>query len=378
MERFGLQLASRLCLYIDGQPFPELTPVRLYWQSEDDINVDDATKLADLSKNLDATGCPRRIVFRFKLARPDAASGTPESLSRWDALTTRLYEKIDAPHDVSVGFAPTPHGGFLYYLPSAVSPDQAKTSNEKQETLDMLPFSKTGMTIAAGVLLVLVGLFFRMGARTDMLRDSSLPVNPGGRYPFSLGLCQMALWTVLVIGSYVFINFCTGDYNRFSSTALALLGISSATGLGAALVNGAVGNRSRTSLTSAELMIADRAALTKLLQTAQAELEQALQTSPINQTTIDTLTERLSDLQARVDYLRYPPFKFFYDLLRERNNINFHRLQLICWTIVLAVIFVKTVICKLAMPTFDPAILILAGISSGTYVGFKFPESQSK
>jgi hypothetical protein len=64
--------------------------------------------------------------------------------------------------------------------------------------------------------------------------------------------------------------------------------------------------------------------------------------------------------------------------LRERNNINFHRLQLISWTIVLAVIFVKTVICKLAMPTFDPAILILAGISSGTYLGFKFPESQSK
>jgi hypothetical protein len=31
----------------------------------------------------------------------------------------------------------------------------------------------------------------------------------------------------------------------------------------------------------------------------------------------------------------------------------------------------------LAMPDFDPTLLGLMGISSGTYIGFKFPEKKS-
>ncbi len=53
--------------------------------------------------------------------------------------------------------------------------------------------------------------------------------------------------------------------------------------------------------------------------------------------------------------------------------MSFHRFQIIVWTLVLGVVFCSEVLTKLAMPSFDSTLLILMGISSGTYLGFKFP-----
>ncbi len=62
------------------------------------------------------------------------------------------------------------------------------------------------------------------------------------------------------------------------------------------------------------------------------------------------------------------------DILGDGGDMSFHRFQMVAWTIVLAAIFCSTAYSQLAMPNFDPALLGLMGIRSGTYVGFKFPE----
>jgi len=54
-----------------------------------------------------------------------------------------------------------------------------------------------------------------------------------------------------------------------------------------------------------------------------------------------------------------------------------HRFQIVVWTLVFTVIFVARVFVHLAMPDFDSQLLALMGISSGTYIGFKFPEKQA-
>ena len=53
-----------------------------------------------------------------------------------------------------------------------------------------------------------------------------------------------------------------------------------------------------------------------------------------------------------------------------------HRLQMLVWTVILGIVFVLKVLSNLAMPEFDATLLALMGISSGTYLGFKFPEQQ--
>lgn len=62
------------------------------------------------------------------------------------------------------------------------------------------------------------------------------------------------------------------------------------------------------------------------------------------------------------------------DIFCDGDGVSFHRFQMIVWTIVLGVVFVNAVHRDLAMPKFDSALLGLMGLSSGTYVGSKFPE----
>ena len=68
---------------------------------------------------------------------------------------------------------------------------------------------------------------------------------------------------------------------------------------------------------------------------------------------------------------------FFKDLVTSAAGASLHRLQFVVWTLVLAVVFVVTVWKTLAMPDFDTTLLGLMGITSGTYVGLKLPESKA-
>jgi hypothetical protein len=68
---------------------------------------------------------------------------------------------------------------------------------------------------------------------------------------------------------------------------------------------------------------------------------------------------------------------FLRDVLDDGHGISFHRFQMFVWTIVLGVIFCASVYRRLAMPDFSATLLGLMGISSGTYLGFKFPEKSN-
>jgi hypothetical protein len=62
------------------------------------------------------------------------------------------------------------------------------------------------------------------------------------------------------------------------------------------------------------------------------------------------------------------------DLLSDENGVSLHRLQMAVWSIALMAVFVRAVHTDLLMPEFDATLLGLMGISSGAYIGFKFPE----
>jgi hypothetical protein len=47
-------------------------------------------------------------------------------------------------------------------------------------------------------------------------------------------------------------------------------------------------------------------------------------------------------------------------------------------TLILGIVFVFGVFQQLAMPKFDATLLILMGISNGTYLGFKLPTAQKE
>ena len=153
------------------------------------------------------------------------------------------------------------------------------------------------------------------------------------RRPYSLAQVQMAWWTAIVFGSYVYLALKTGSINGIlNDTALILLGIGTGTALGAAMVD-----------------------QTKAAQNAGDQPP--------------------SDAAASQG--------LFDDLLTDCSGVTLHRFQVMVWTLLLGLLFVWQVARGaggaggLAMPDIDPRALGLLGISGGTYLGFKIPEQQA-
>jgi hypothetical protein len=221
-----------------------------------------------------------------------------------------------------------------------------------------------------GVLGLLVLLFIGLqylGAKTTLLRDGALDS------PYSLGRVQMACWFYLVIASYLYIWLITGEYNNLTLSVLALIGISGGTGLAAILVE----RDKHLEVTKQRYELeAEEAALT--VRIAELSAENPLPGSSLDQE-LQEKKNRLAEVHAKIARMPAlpPPAKsrgFRHDILRDGDGICFHRFQIVVWTAVFAIIFIRSVYRDLAMPEFNASLLGLMGISSGTYVGFKFPE----
>ena len=68
--------------------------------------------------------------------------------------------------------------------------------------------------------------------------------------------------------------------------------------------------------------------------------------------------------------------QIFSDWMPEDGVVSFHPFQMFASTMALGLVFVARVMKHLELPTFDAATLSLTGISSGTYLGFKFPDTR--
>ncbi|OBQ29926.1 MAG: hypothetical protein AN483_07970 [Aphanizomenon flos-aquae MDT14a] len=140
--------------------------------------------------------------------------------------------------------------------------------------------------------------------------------------PFSLSLTQLAFWTVLILGAYLWLYAVTGKYTgTFSYSATILLGINSGTAVVASIIDGQNGEEGRKG------------------------------------------TRRTSK-------------NFVKDILYDFNGINFHRLQAAMWTIVIGFVFIFQVIKENRMPEFDESLLALQGVSAGSYLGLRSTENQ--
>ena len=225
--------------------------------------------------------------------------------------------------------------------------------------------------------IVLMILFLYLVYRTNICREGSpkapagvsadrnIPINAFG--PFSLSKLQGALWFFIILASYMVIVAVTFDINgSFNATALTLLGIGAATVVGAAAIqnNPAVDPAARDPMEVAKDLDAQITDLEARLKTAPEPDRRALQTA-------------LRDTQRAYKRATNQSINIFTDIMSDANGVNFHRFQMVAWTLVLGVIFAETVRRKLAMPDFDNTVLGLMGLSAGTYLGLKITEPKT-
>jgi hypothetical protein len=250
------------------------------------------------------------------------------------------------------------------------------------------------LALAGGAFLALLLGFLVVARRSDLLREGRMAVGATDRRPFSLGRTQMAVWFFIVVASFLFIWIVTGAYDPLTGSVLGLIGISAGTALGAMVIDAnkdaTIDNQDKA-LQSERLRIETEIAS---LRTTIAETQQQRASAPAgiylaaldqritgHQAEMAARTIRLQQIddQVRAVARSIQPSTsqgFWTDLMSDENGVSFHRFQIAVWTMVLAVIFVYTVYESLAMPDFDEKLLALMGLSSGTYLGFKFPEGK--
>jgi hypothetical protein len=155
-----------------------------------------------------------------------------------------------------------------------------------------------------------------------------------------------------------------------------LIGISGATGL----VSIAMDNAKREGTAHPDLKALDeeRSQLTRKLKAKKTGLLAQRAAVVAGTAEAQALDDEIQKTRARlteIEPLLPPPSQGWWrDLLSDDNGVSLHRLQIAVWTIVFVGVFVVAVWRAFAMPDFDATTLGLMGISSGLYLGFKFPE----
>lgn len=144
--------------------------------------------------------------------------------------------------------------------------------------------------------------------------------------PFSLSRVQLAVWTVIISCSYIYLQLCMPfcTTTEINQTALVLLGISAAV------------------------------------------------------TITGTVMDKREMQDARDRHQNAPSEGFFADILSDDNGVSIHRFQHLIWTGIAMIIYLNKIYSVrngCALPELDETLLALTGISSATYLAVKSQEN---
>ncbi|MGH8477238.1 MAG: hypothetical protein ACRER2_15980 [Methylococcales bacterium] len=242
--------------------------------------------------------------------------------------------------------------------------------------------------VASIVVLTTFLLLCWMARGTNLIREPGPAPGAAKLRPYNMGRTQMAFWFFITYASYVVIWLITNALDTITPSLLGLMGISAGTALSEALIDSG-----KVVDTAAKLQ--DLSAEKKTLEQTIPELQSQIATLLAKESmTSDMQSDRdslsaqlrghrtnLARANQQIQSLTRPASAnvsegFLRDILSDGNGYSFHRFQIFAWTILLGVIFISSVYNGLTMPEFSATLLGLMGISSDTYIGFKFPEQK--
>ncbi len=259
---------------------------------------------------------------------------------------------------------------------------------EQDNKVQLTVISPVYGVIALIVVLLTLILLIWLARRTNIIREPG-PKPAGGKLrPYNLGRTQMAFWFFLIYASYVVIWLITDALDTITPSLLGLMGISAGTALSEAMIDSGkdVATAGKLQDLTAEKHSLEQSIPELQSQVANIQAKGAM--TPEDLTNRDGLSKQLQDCRTRLAQISQQiqsltpsasagvSAGFLRDILSDSSGYSFHRFQIFAWTIVLGVIFTSSVYNGLTMPEFSTTLLGLMGISSGTYIGFKFPEQR--
>ena len=305
-----------------------------------------------------------RLYFHLKI--------TPENKELWTDLLDSP-DSIQRPVRFSVGLEDHSPFDSVY---------------DESHPIQMTVISPVSGAIAMIVALLTLVLFVRLARKTSIIREPGPAPLDGSAKAYNLGRTQMAFWFFLIYVSYLVIWLVTDMLDTITPSLLGLMGISAGTALSEALIDSGKD-------TARSEQRRDLSAQRQSLEQTVADLQcrrtgsDAKSTMPHDDfANHDSLDKQLQAARMRLAQINHQLASlestkavcatrgFLRDVLADCHGYSFHRFQIFAWTIVLGIMFMSSVYNSLSMPEFSATLLGLMGLSSGTYIGFKFPEKQ--
>ncbi len=266
----------------------------------------------DEAKNIDCDNL-QLLVSGFKVGRTD---GCYYDLEGSNKLYTLKFELMESNQEVLRRQWTDLLEG-LKLTESQILPLQVLNNNEKLALEEDKPFQIKMRLLSSmevlGLILAIAALLFTSGY---LVRKRGLLSVPEEGKSYSLAYLQMLLWFILVMSGYLFVWLVRNELPSIPTNLLTLMGIGTATAVGKRMIPG-------SNTTANENMH------------AKSMMEQ---------------------------------------LLSQAQNLSVHRFQMLASTAVIAVIYVVLLVQQRSFPDLDSTLLVLMGISNGTYLGFKFKE----
>ncbi len=355
------QQPQDLVLFLNGIPLPDHTPESVR------KSVDPECKPA--AKGAEPPDCAELDVLQYKLKRDVSVQQSAEA---WLDL---LKKPKDSTRTVRVSLGM----GTIEKISGESAADT---------TVQLEIFRKGYSAIVVGIFIAALLIFIFFVTDSKIIRDAPAK-NQTTLPPFSLGRTQMAWWFFLVLAAYLYIGLVTTDFETISEQALILMGIAAATGFGSIAIVSDKSSKASGEMKTAETELAR---LKAEQEKSQAELDSltALTTRTTQQDArVVLLSGKLGEYEKQTELLdatikaaekqlQGPQSQgFLKDLVSDKSGVSFHRFQILVWSLVLGFVFISQTLENLAMPEFSATLLTLMGITSGTYIGFKFPEQKT-
>lgn len=218
---------------------------------------------------------------------------------------------------------------------------------------------------------------------------------------WSLSKIQMAGWTLIFGISYVVLSSFWGHFLDITEGMFWLMGISATTAAGAmaiAVRNQGIPTRAQqiawevvknarlvgnTSASAGEIqkaadtVISNAELVNKIIANDDLMKVITAQRSVIDdpsRTQGDRSVAALEIAEAVVE-VAPPPSKLLRDWDKDKMDyvISLHRSQIALWTLIVMMFYMKELFTTLHIPEIPNNLIVLMGISGGTYLGFKFP-----
>lgn len=328
-----------------------------------------------------------------KIARGQIITISGKNLIKGDAITT---VKIDCVKAQYVELDPT--GKIKVRVDTVPKPEDKKSAGEYKRSVRVMvdklqsnPYTFTQLTWEAALqshVFIILLLYIAVAAYIVFGMDASAFKSKTGQ--LSLSKIQMGLWTFFFGLTYVVLAAIRREFLDITDGMFWLMGISSATAVGAKAI--VLKNKIDPDAPFPSTLLMDYDPKAATFEITDSSLKK-LSSEEVPRNVLDKLKSLKKEeymgeekfvgilrtkITSKDDIDEYKRKLLEHNVCKPGYRLSLHRCQIALWTLIVLLIYLINYFGTMCLPVIPDKLLVLMGVSGGTYLGFNYPKPKEE